>query len=178
MQRKAAEEINISLIKHTYQLVEGAKVVDKRSFEVIIKIVVPESVSCPVGLQDGSDSVVGMYVDAYSPKGLRQHKVSVRDCFLELRGRDSDHSVDNSFSLLFGYVTLNQLSHHCCFLFLTLVQDVVCQAAQVLAEFCFNIVDILKVYFSAFNSSSLLRVWECNLLVTSYSQIVFYLRVW
>ena len=115
--------------------------VDRRSFGVIIKIVVPESVSWPVGLQDWSDSVVGIDIDAYIPKGLRQHNVSVRDCFLELRGRNSDHSVDYSFSLLFGDATLNELNHHCCFSVLNIKQDVY-QAAQVLTESRFNIVDI------------------------------------
>jgi hypothetical protein len=46
---------------------------------------------------------------------------------------------------LFGYATLNELSHHCCFSVLNIKQDVY-QAAQVLTESRFNIVD-MDVYF-------------------------------
>jgi hypothetical protein len=95
----------------------------------------------PVDLQYWSDSVVGIYVDAYSPKALRQHSVSVRDCFLELRARNSDHFVDYSFSRLFGYATFNELNHHYCFSVLNIKQDVY-QATQALTESRFNIVDI------------------------------------
>jgi hypothetical protein len=58
---------------------------------------------------------------------------------------------------LFGYATLNELSHHCCFSVLNIKQDDY-QAAQALTESRFNIVDIRNVYFFAFNLSSLLRV--------------------
>jgi hypothetical protein len=76
-----------------------------------------------------------------SPKGLRQHNISVRDSFLQLRARNSDHSVDYSFSLLFDFAILNELNHHCCFSVLNIKQDVY-QATQALTESRFNIVDI------------------------------------